>query len=150
MDVRWVDRLTMIFKEIYTTDQIKELLKKDDIYLEVTQCDLDNWTPANDSYWFECFEDNEAIGILMLRKESQDSISFHAGIYKDQRGNGFKHCRSVVDMLHKGHPEWQIWTKTMEYNEPARRILERLGFAMTGYIPNAKDGKKMIIYSEIK
>jgi hypothetical protein len=141
----------MHYISLKTTKEIKLSLKRDNLYKTMLQVtDIKKWKPDLSADWFLGVNKDTPIGILIIKSESINAVSIHAGIYPAQRGVGKTLFQEIVNRFHNHKPNIQLCTKIMENNLSAIKCVEAAGFKQTGYIPNAKDGKKMLIYSEIK
>lgn len=137
------------FKRLTDIDSIKEIVKKDNLYKSVLNIDdLEEWIPEPTYGWYAGYEHDELVGFLLLVKESKNSMSFHAGLYKEYRGVGSEYLSKIIAQMHVNLPNYQLWTKTLENNKAAIKCLEQNNFEKTGYIPNVHDNLSYLIYSE--
>lgn len=117
---------------IKTTDkeELKELLKIDDIYKGIYPQLLTNFSPNWDTCsWFKVIEGENIIGIFAIQDFVTNCLIFHGGLYKKYRGSNtpriLKQCLSIVKQQ---VPTVAFITTVLEHNKAALKLLNLSGF----------------------
>lgn len=127
-------------------------LKEDDIYKQVLHIDtLDGWIPDIVlCEWLLGYVDNNFVGLLMIRHETDSLCSFHGGVYKKYRNKSLDYVRESMDII-KGIYKCKLITTVPNNYKHVIKFVEKLGLKEIGRISNAYEGvNDMIIFEEVE
>jgi RimJ/RimL family protein N-acetyltransferase len=98
---------------------------------------ITEWFANGDSYLAACLQDSgRFVGFVSLNKSGDGDGEYGLGYCFDfsYHGQGYatEACRAVLDHVFVALSAQRVTSGTAAVNQPSRRLLERLGFRLTG------------------
>lgn len=135
---------------LYTPTSIEliEALSKDKLYKNLLGLkDISQLGGTNIQYSYYLYKNKENIpvGVIIVHLLSAINVCFHAGLYKEYRGNFHFYFNEGLKLLKEKAPLCTFSTFIPESNIPAIKAIAKTHFVNTGYLPGPI---KILIYSE--
>lgn len=130
--------------------EVKTLLNRDELYKGVLGLDsIEEWNPEfNLTAWFEVKQDNQGIGLIILRDFSYNTITFHGGLFKKYRSpNSHLLLKNCLDFFRQQKP-YKFITTVNAANKAAIRLAKKAGFRIGSIIPNGCEDNNLLIFVE--